>query len=241
MTKALSKSAIAKLIKQHEDKVVSGVVADILSQADRASAIEKTGNNVELRKAALRKALAENNKVALDEVEEALGMLVPLGQVLAAESESVMENGFDDENVVTAMTAYLKGKMVAETQSALQDLVKSMVFRAMDIAFADEEFPEHTNGEIHVPELGKKFCREGAGRKDPEFDMKKLAELVGPEMFSAITVEKVVVTREVDENALSVAVLANPELMEQLRDAVAPGGWKSARLMVRDIPANEKE
>ena len=239
MTKALSTNDIVALLKKHDKNVVKS----ILKQADAAAAQEKSGNNVELRKAAMRKALKDSNNIVLTKYIEAANDLIPLGQELSTEGDEIIANGLNEEQVVVAMNLFLKVKLATEGADAMKDMVRSMVFRSMDLAAAEqgEEFPEHTNMEMDVPEIGKRFCREGAGRKEAEFDMKKLRALIGDEVFFAITTEKVEVTRVVDDQALSVAILANPELMEKMRDAVYPGEWKSARLMVRDMPANEKE
>lgn len=239
MTKSAAPSTakIVEMLKKHD----RGVVADILAQVDIASAQEKQGNNVELRKKAHLKALAENNKLAIDKVDRAADEMMGKGQEIAARSESMMENGMTEEDAVDAMRTFLSGKIVAEAQSSIQDLIRSLVFRHMDLCAAEmgEEFPENTNMVFDVPETNKRFCREGAGRKDAEFDMDRLLELLGPEMFAQVTIPKV--TYEVNDSALSAAILSDPELMERLRDVIVPGEWKSPRLMVRDIPANEKE
>lgn len=237
MTKSLTRTEIAALLAKHDKNMVK----DILAQVDAAAAIEKKGTNVELRKAAHRKALKENNAIELNKVTAAQDRMLPAGQQLASQSEQIMETGLDVEQAAVAMQSYLDGKLVAETQTAIQELVRTLVFRSMDLAAAEEgeEFPEQTNMVLDVPELGKRFCREGAGRKPASIDLDALRAAVGEELFAEITTEKVVVTREINEDALSVAVLANPELLEQVRDAVLPGDWKPARLMVRDIPAQE--
>ena len=49
------------------------------------------------------------------------------------------------------------------------------------------------------------------------------------------------VVRVLDENKLIAAVGDNPALLEQVRSAVKAGDWKTPRLMIRDIPANEQE
>lgn len=237
MTKAISTDKLVEMLKKHD----KSIVADLLKQVDTASALQKKGSNVELRKKAMLKSLAENNDIALSEFSDALDSLIPLGQELTQQADGIIAKGLDEVQAVTAMTAYLKGKLVSEGQAALQDLVRNMVFASMDLSAAEqgEEFPEHTNMTMDVPELGKRFCREACGRKDAEFDIDKLRALLGEEKFAQVT--NVKVTYEVDESALSAAVLANPTLMEELRDVIKPGEWKSPRLMVRDIPANEKE
>lgn len=235
MTKSLSRTEIAAILAKHD----AGLVADLLAEVDGASAISKKGNNVELRKAGTRKALAENNKIVQTKVSEGADMMLAKGQRLAAAADSIMENGLDTEQAEQAMQAYVSGKLVVETQGAIQDLVKSLVYRSMDLQAEEqgEEFPEHTSMSLDVPELGKRFVREGCGRKDATIDIEALRAALSPEVFASITAEKVVVTRVIDEAALTAAVLENPALLENVRDAVVPGDWKSPRLMVRDIPA----
>ena len=240
MTNTIAPAALTEIFKKHGS---DSLVKDILAEIDRASAVEKKGSNVETRKAAHRKALKEANAVEIAKVNEAQELMLPLGTELAQASDEVMVNGLTDEQAKTAMQSYLAGKLVAETQTAIQELVKTLVFRSMDLAAEEmgEEFPEMTNMTIDVPETGKRFCREGAGRKDAEIDFDALMAAVGPEVFAQITTQKVEITHEINDSALRLAILEHPELMEQVRDAVVPGSWKSPRLMVRDIPANEKE
>lgn len=232
--------ATTKLAAELKKQTKNSLVKDILAEVDTASAIEKKGNNAAVRKAAHQKALAENNKIELARVSDAMSTLLPLGKKIAAKSDELMERGLTDDDAFELMRSYLDGKIVAESQAAIQDMVRTLVFRHMDLAATElgEEFPEHTNMEVDVPELGKRFCREGAGRKPAEFDMDKLRAVLGDDLFAQITTVKV--TYEVNDSALSAAVVANPALMEQMRDAVVPGEWKSARLMVRDLAPNQE-
>jgi hypothetical protein len=218
----------------------STVLKDLLAQVDAAAAIEKKGNNVELRKAAHRKNLAQNNKIELAKVGDALKTMLPLGKKIAKKSDQIMDEGVTDEDAVEMMESYLAGKLVSEAQTAIQEMVKTLVFRAMDLSAAEqgEEFPEQTNMVLDVPELNKRFCREGVGRKEPELDQEKLIATIGEDLWNQISVAG---PREISESKLAAAVVDNPELLEQVRSAVKPGDWKSPRLMVRDIPANEQE
>lgn len=236
--KTLAPAAIAQLLKKAEKQ---GFLADILAQVESASAQEKKGNNIEVRKAAILDALATQNDLALAEITEAYNQHINLSDEAAGFAPEVAEVGLNADQAVTAMRLLLAGKVVSETERAVYELVRQMVFGTLDMAFEDEESPENTNGSIDVPELGKRFSREGAGRKDPKVDFDALRALVGDEVFELVTVEKVVVTREINDAALAKFGLANPAVLEGLRDIVQPGDWKTPRLMVRDIPANEKE
>jgi hypothetical protein len=239
MTKSLSRTEIAAALAKHD----ATLVADLLSQVDAAAATLKKGSNVEVRKAAHRKALEEANAVELVRVAEAQDDILPQGSGLAAKSAEVMERGLSEEEALLAMDTFLKIKLAGEAETAIAELVRTLVFRSMDLAAAEqgEEFPEHTNMSIDVPELGKRFVREGAGRKTASLDIEALRRSLDPEIFAAITTEQVVVTRVIDETALTAAVLENPDLLENVRAAVSPGGWKSARLMIRDIPIHDTQ
>lgn len=235
----LTPAAITELLAQHD----ADLVANILRQVDDAAAAVKKGTNVELRKAAHRKALKDNNAIELERVDAAQERMLPQGQTLAEQSDQIMAAGLDVEQAVVAMQSYVDGKLIAETQTAIQELVKTLVFRSMDLAAAEqgEEYPEHTNMVLDVPELGKRFCREGAGRKPATVDFEALRAAISPELFDQITTKKVEISYDLDQAALSAAVLETPGLLEIVRDAVVPGDWKSERLMVRDIPAHDKE
>ena len=242
MNKSLATSAdLAALLAQDEDGFVANIVA---AEAAKALQTEKTGNNAAIRKASIRKAMVSADKKAVADHVAALKAQADLFKKVAAQAEAIGETGADTEQAVLLMSLITGGKLGEEFIKAAYDLGKELVFRSMDQAFADEEFPEHTNGVLDVPELGKRFSREGAGRKDSSLDEDKLRELVGEEVWAQITREEVIpatTIRKIDEAALIAATADNPSLLEDVRAAVKVGDWKSPRLMIRDIPANEKE
>lgn len=244
MTKSLATTAdLAALLAQDEDGFVASIVA---AQAAKALQTEKTGNNAAIRKASIRKAMVSADKKAVADHVAALKTQADLFKKVAARVEAISEDGATEEDAVVLMSLISGGKLAEEFIKAGYDLGKELVFRTLDLAFAEagEEFPEHTNGFIDVPETGKRFVREMAGRKDSSLDEDKLRELVGEEVWAKITVEEVIpatTVRKLDERALVAATAENPELLELVREAVKIGDWKSPRLMIRDIPANEKE
>jgi hypothetical protein len=239
-SKALAIAALSDALSKKD----TGYIANLLAQVDAdILQTQKQGNNVETRKAAIRKALADANKKAVADHLKAFKNVPAQAQAIAAFAPEAAERGLDEDEAVVVMRQVLDIKLAKEMADAAYEAAKALVFGSMNLAFAEdgEEFPEHTNGVIDVPELGKRFCREGAGRKDANIDLAALAELVGEEVFAKITAEKVTVTRVIDEDALAAAVNETPELLEQVRAAVKPGDWKTPRLWVRDIPASEIE
>lgn len=248
MTKALAPSDASALIAS-----LDGYVAQIVADVDaKALATEKRGSNVETRKAAHLAALVKTNKKVkgssadLAPTAKAIKGFVAKAKAMAAFVESAVESGLTEEQAVIAMSVALDGKLINEFVAATYDATKSAVYASMDAAAAEagEEFPAQTAMTLDVPETGKRFCREGVGRKPATLDEEKLAELIGEKAWEAITTEQVIpatVVRVIDESKLAAAVNDNPALLEQVREAVIPGDWKTPRLMIRDIPATEKE
>jgi hypothetical protein len=247
MTKALDTHAataeLAALLAADDNGFVANIVA---AQAEKALQTEKTGNNAAIRKAAIRKAAITADKKAVADHVSALKSQADLLNKVAARAEAIAESGANEDDAVLLMSLIQGGKLGEEFIKASYDLGKELVFRTLDLAFAEagEEFPEQTNGFIDVPETGKRFAREMAGRRDSKLDEDKLRELVGEDVWAQITREEVIpatVVRKLDEQSLIAAAAANPALLEQVREAVKVGDWKAPRLMIRDIPANEKE
>lgn len=244
MTKAIVPAELSGLL----DAAANNLISDIIAGAEaKALQTEKRGSNAETRKAAHLAALVKANKKVkgctadLAPITEDFHSYLTLSKSVSKFVENAAQVGLSDEEAILVLKQVMSGKLIKEVVDATYDAAKEAVWATMNIAFAEagESDPEHVNGYLDVPELGKRFCREGAGRKDSEFDMDKLRAVVGDEVFEQITVAKV--TYEVNDTALSAAILANPDLMEGLRDAVKVGDWKSPRLMIRDIPADEKE
>ena len=248
MTKSIAPSDASALIAS-----LDGYVAQIVADVDaKALATEKRGSNVETRKAAHLASLVKSNKKVkgctadLAPTADAMRGFVAKAKAVAAFIETAMEEGLTEEQAVMVMSEALDVKLIKEFADATYDAAKAAVYRTMDAAAeeAGEEFPSQTAMVLDVPELGKRFCREGVGRKPASLDEEKLVELVGEDVWNEITSEQVIpatVVRVIDESKLAAAVNDNPALLEQVRAAVVPGDWKTPRLMIRDIPATEKE
>lgn len=245
-SKAVSVSDLADLLAAAK----TGYIAEILAEEEsKALATEKRGSNVGTRKAALVAALIKATKKVkgctedLAPAAEAVKRLVPESKVVAPIAEAVVQEQREltPEEAVLVAKQIIDGKAVKELVDATYDAAKQAVFTTLNVVFAEEgeAYPEHTNGYLDVPELGKRLCREGAGRKEATLDEERLREIVGEDVWVEITTAHVV--RTVDEDKLAQAVLADPDLLERVREATETGGWKSPRLTVRDIPAEDAE
>ena len=136
-----------------------------------------------------------------------------------------------DENQL--MEEYLSYEKINAFIGARRDLVKELVFEKINQNIIDsgieaENGPENENGFIAVEELGKKFCREGAGVGNPTIDEDKLAELLPEEVRDKVEFE-------LDEDALMEFVSSEPESIGLIKQALNPGKLRSPRFVVRDL------
>jgi hypothetical protein len=245
-TNALAVTDLMAILDKVEGE--NAFIQSVLAEADaQALEIQKKGSNSDTRKAALRTAVAKASKKDLAPVAKALSEYKALAHLVSAIAANKDAVDILDENEATiVMEQVLSGKLLEEFVKATYETAKSLVFTSLDNGFAEagEEFPEHTNGSIDVPALGKRFVREGAGRKPAILVEADLRDAVGDDVWEEITSEEVIPEQRVrvlDEAKLIAATTANPALLEQVRAAVKAGDWKTPRLMIRDIPANELE
>lgn len=149
----------------------------------------------------------------------------------------------DDNQRVHLMKVYLMYKEMSEFLEVCKQWFKDITFSVIEAekeAAGVEDF-EHAGGEILVPELGKRFCKEGGKRKNPTLDEDKLKELLGDKWEDACEVEEVpeVVIpahREVTFSIEKLMELAESDLtiLETVREALIPGDWGSNSFTVRN-------
>lgn len=237
-------SDINAVLSRLGEGYVEKIVADA---AARKAEVEKRGSNAATRKAGHLKALEKANKKVKGSADD-LAPVTKAAHQITAKSKAVatflpeaVENGLSAEQAVALMDQIISGKLLKELIDAVYEAGKVAVFRTMDEQAAAEgaEFPEHTNRVLDVPELGKRFSREGISRGKASLDEEALIEAIGQDRWEEITSERVIpaqTVRVIDEDKLAEAVNTDPALLEQVRSAVVPGAWRAGRLMIKDIP-----
>lgn len=223
------------------------VAAVVAAEEARIHATQKAGANAAARKAAHLASLdGANRKVAGSGVDLAptaarlRGFARKSKEVARVlDDRGVGEEGLTEEQAAVVMDQVVDGKVIGEMVAATYEAVRQAVFITMDIAAAEagEPEPSQTPMVLDVPSLGRRFSRENCGRGRASLDFEALEESLGPEVWAAVTVERTV--RVLDEDALVEAVADDPSVLERVRAAVRPGEWKTPRLLVRDIPADE--
>lgn len=149
-------------------------------------------------------------------------------------------SSLDDKQLMVEYVSYEK---INAFLAARRELVRELVFEKINQNIIDsgvetDNGPENENGFIAVDELGKKFCREGAGVGNPTIDEDKLAEFLPEEVRDKVFKKKVIpehVEFELDEDALMEYVSSEPESIELIKRALKPGKLRSPRFVVRDL------
>lgn len=170
-------------------------------------------------------------------VQEEMDSFVDKMKVISNRDSSEID--LTDEEAKNLMVEYLSNKNITEFLEARRSMVRDMVFQVIEERLSKEgvEDVKNTSGDLEVPELNKRFCKEGAGYGDPTLDVAKLKELLG-ERFSEITVTKIIPEKrvvEVDEELLVELAMRDEDVKEALMESAVPGKQKTPRFNIRPM------
>lgn len=201
---------------------------------------EQRSNQIVNRKArveAFKAGIAENPRktiAAMNKLFTDLPKKVRKNAALSENDEPRQLTVVEASNLMDEILAIKKAK---DDLTAREEEIKRLAFGHMTEQFAadGEDFPEHVNGSIDVPEHSHRFAREGAGRKDPSLDEKVLRSLVGDVVWAQISDREVEITETVNIGKLMARAAHEPALLESVRRALKVGEWKSSRLNVRPL------
>jgi hypothetical protein len=243
----LERGAVAKLIADAGGSFLKAYRNLVKGSAKEVARTTRT--TVASRKAELRTALAEYDVDQLVELSTKMA-----GIIDAMTATDLMEG---EPRTLTAlekvdlMGRYLTEREATELLAVSKDIIREKVFDhiTMSAKAAGEEDPDQVNGHVDVPELGFRFCREGCGPKDPTLRIESdedgpgLRQLLGEERWAKVT-ETIDVPEQVieahTETVLSEELLmrmaaADPAILADIKAALAHGGWKTPRFVVRPI------
>lgn len=198
-------------------------------------------STVATRKAAQRKAIEEFDLDRLIALQDKMKKII---DVLTANELDSGTAVLSAEKAQALMAEFLDVREIAELLDVRKEMIREAVFAHLD-ALAEargEPDPANTNGALEVPELGKKFCREGTGYGTPVVDEQRLQALLGDRWLDACDEEVVpeVYIPERIEYRLSVEKVLDmarrdPAVLEALRSCLVPGKRKTPRMTVRDM------
>lgn len=145
---------------------------------------------------------------------------------------------------VQMMRCVLMTKDIKEFLDVYHNWVRSAVFSVVTEMNEKKgvKDPEHATGSIEVPELGKRFAKNGGGRKDPSLDEEKLKTLLGSQWVDACEVEFVPAQVIPEHTELRFSIekvmkLAENDLtiLEKIKECLTPGDWKSNSFAVYNL------
>lgn len=194
-----------------------------------------------------RKQVHEN-MISSSDLELMLEMQTKLNRLLSAVTENKLD--LDDPGILgpleteALMAEYLDERDIKELLEVRREMIRTAVFAHLTEECRREGAtePENTNRSLPVPGLGKRFVREGCGRKPPKLDEEKFKKLLGDDWeqaYKATVVEEQVIPEHVEYEFSPAAVMAmaedRPGILEVLREALIPGEYRSPSFTVRDL------
>lgn len=217
-----------------EDIEIASTLQGLIDAAAEALPSIPTGT---ARKAEIAAALDNGD---LDE-------LIALQEKLEGIIDRILDNKIDltDTEPLTATELYnlmVERLDQADVQRLLEiryQMIRARVFAHITAVHRlnDVPDPEHAPGEAPVPELKKRFTREG-GRGKATLDFTRLAEMLGPERSERVFRTEVIpehTETRLDEDALLALVAEEPALLMTIKDCVVPGGYRTARFHIRPM------
>lgn len=213
------------------------LLVKVLGDLTESTPAPKTGSNLEYRKNEWKEAVESFDIDRLLAIQDEMDSFVDKMKVISKRDSSEID--LTPNETQELMVEYLSSKNISEFLDARKAMVRELVFQVVEerLRKEGEEDPENTSGEIAVPQLGKRFCKEGAGYSDPTLDMGKLKELLGDKL-SQVTVVKIIPEKrveEVDEELLILLAQSDSSVKDAIQKSVVPGKPKTPRLNVRNI------
>lgn len=244
MMPQLAESELNRLIRAAGGSYVEAFKL-LAGEIDRRSALERTPKTtISQRKQSYRNALETLDETTLLAMQESMSDFVDLIHALDLDPSTIQ---LPAEKAVALMKIMLEYEKISEFTLTFHEMVREIVFKVITEQNAEkgEEFPEHVNGDIKVPELGKRFTKEGTGRKAPIVDQVGLSKLLGEEIWNEVCDEELVeahwvperVERRLNIEKLMKRAYQDPQLMPKIEQCVVPGDWKSPSFWIRDLKA----
>lgn len=218
-------------------KITNKDIVKIVKEQEKTLVKKSNKNTVATRKEKLRESIDKVDVDALVKIQEEMDSFVNKMNLVHTKNDLDVLLVDDD----SLMDEIITLKNIQEFLDVRRDMIKEIVFEKINnkirVEDPDNDDVENTNGFIEVDELGKKFCREGAGRGEPTLDIDKIKEVFGDDALEFVKQEIIPEQRkEVIDEDLFVGFLAkNPDAITKVSEAIVPGKLRSPRFVVRDI------
>jgi len=206
----------------------------VLGDEDKKVAAKNKKSTVASRKAELAKAVSEYDVEVLMDLQVKMQNYVDSIVRLSMDSPRSLTH----QEALELMVEHEDYRKINEFLAARREAIRTLVFASIDAENAAKGLdPDSHGGQILVPELGKKFAKEGAGYKPPSLDVNALRLMLGPEDAAKVFEEEVIPAQTVQvlsEEKLMQLAAEKPDVMETIRAALIPGAVKTPRFTVPD-------
>jgi len=211
-------------------KILEELDADATLQSILDYAVESTAPATgKARSEEIQKAISALDGKKLMEIQDRLSTIV--GQILENHIDTDNLQPCTDEQLHHLMVELLDQKDLKRLIDVRYSMIRLQIFHHITEMHRAKGVPdpEWAPGEVFVPEVGKKFTREG-GRIKGQLDQEALAEALGPERWKQVTTDRHIpavpahTVTELDEQKFLALVKSDPSVMELFGGCVRPGG-----------------
>ena len=196
------------------------------------------------RKAALTEAIRQSHVDKLLALQETMTGVID--RILANKIITEHLGLLTPAELYDLMTELLDENRAKELLEIRYQMIRTAIFAHIteDNRLKGLSDPEHTPGEAPVPELRKRFTREG-GKAKAALDYAKLAKKLGKKRWNDVSKAVVVpavpehVEYVLDEERIVGLVQRDPKVLELFRECVIPGGYGTPRFYVRELKTHD--
>ncbi len=233
----MSTSDIEKLIQDSGgyleafQALVAEKVNEEVSKASRSTVADRKYKHLE--------TILSKDKVALTEMKSQMSTFITMISTSTG-LELPAKEVLDEDQSYDLLNTYLAYQKIVEFAETWKSQLREIVFSHITEERRREGLPnpDNINGEIIVEEVGKRFVKEGAGRKPATVNQEKIRQLLSDEDYQEVLDVEIIPQRSVTKlsyEKLMKKVQEKPELMEALRESIVLGEFKSPSFIVRDL------
>ena len=239
--KDLSKSDVSDLIKDAGGSYIEAYRLLVSRREEEAISVERT--TVAQRKQRHINAIQQSDENTLAELD--VKFCDALEQIRSNQIDTAPGRTLSQEEAIGLMREWLDQRDMAELLAARLLMIKEAV--SNHITAVNEEAgldnPDHQNGSLHVPDLGYRFAKERAGRKDSDLDTDKLQELLSEKEWEEVCDVKVIPRQIIPrhkeytfspEKMMKLAQ-KNPQTLSKLLQCLEVGGWRTPVITIRPL------
>jgi hypothetical protein len=223
-----------KLIAQAKDlpELISALIEPEVAKADK--------KRISSRQAKIESWFGKQEDLPAEQVTDLRIRMMNFVDQLFAKVHVDEARELTADEAVALMQEFLDAEDFKITFTARREATKRMVFNHLTAENIRKHVsePDNHNGWLEVPELHKKFCREGTGRHEPILSENLLKDFLGEEDWNKVIDVEVIPEQTVetinDEKLMALA-RKNPKVLEKVREALVLGEVKNPKFQVRNI------